>query len=57
MAVYVTEPTSEQEFIYSLLNHVSGVSYYISALVNPILYRLVKAFAPFNLAPLKLVQT
>lgn len=39
MAVYVTEPTSEQEFIYSLLNHISGISYYISAVVNPILYR------------------
>lgn len=39
MAVYVTEPTKEQEFIYSLLNHISGISYYISAVVNPILYR------------------
>lgn len=39
MAVYVTEPTPEQIFIYSLLNHISGISYYISAVVNPILYR------------------
>lgn len=41
MAVYVLEPTKEQEFIYILLNHISGISYYISAVVNPILYRLV----------------
>lgn len=41
MAVYVSDPTSEQIFIYSMLNHISGISYYISAVANPILYRWV----------------
>lgn len=39
MAIYVREPTSQQVFIFNLLNHISGVSYYISAVANPILYR------------------
>ena len=39
MAIYVDRPTKQQELIYSCLNHVSGISYYISALANPILYR------------------
>lgn len=39
MAVYVTDPTPREIYIYDLLNHISGISYYISAIVNPILYR------------------
>jgi len=39
MAIYVREPTNEQVFVYNLLNHISGISYYISAVANPILYR------------------
>lgn len=50
MAVYVTEPTVEQEYIYNLLNHISGISYYISAIVNPILYRLVQIELPLTRA-------
>ena len=42
MAIYVPKPpTSEQIFVFNLLNHISGISYYISAVVNPILYRWV----------------
>ena len=39
MAVYVVHPTEQQRFLFSLLNDISGISYYISAVANPILYR------------------
>lgn len=39
MAIYCQEPTKQQVFLFSLLNDISGISYYISAVANPILYR------------------
>ncbi|XP_076340466.1 pyrokinin-1 receptor-like isoform X2 [Tachypleus tridentatus] len=41
MAIYVTEPTSTDKKVYDVLNYISGVSYYFSATINPILYSIL----------------
>ncbi|CAL1281423.1 unnamed protein product [Larinioides sclopetarius] len=41
MAVYITEPTEADYEIYSYLTNVSGVCYYVSATINPILYSIL----------------
>ncbi|XP_076356784.1 neurotensin receptor type 1-like [Tachypleus tridentatus] len=41
MAIYVTEPTPTDRKVYDALNYVSGVSYYFSATINPILYSIL----------------
>uniref|UniRef100_A0A6G1S996 Neuropeptides capa receptor n=1 Tax=Aceria tosichella TaxID=561515 RepID=A0A6G1S996_9ACAR len=60
MAIYVVEPTKQQVFLFNLLNDISGISYYISAVANPILYSLFSmrfrqafrdTFSSMNLCP------
>ncbi|XP_022240368.1 pyrokinin-1 receptor-like isoform X2 [Limulus polyphemus] len=41
MAIYVTEPTPTDKKVYDVLNYISGVSYYFSATINPILYSIL----------------
>ncbi|XP_013773450.2 pyrokinin-1 receptor-like [Limulus polyphemus] len=41
MAIYVTEPTPTDHKVYDALNYISGVSYYFSATINPILYSIL----------------
>lgn len=41
MATYVKEPTLVEVMIFKLLTHISGVTYYISAVINPILYSIM----------------
>ncbi|KAF8782067.1 Pyrokinin-1 receptor like protein [Argiope bruennichi] len=41
MAVYITEPTESDFIIYSYLTNISGVCYYVSATINPILYSIL----------------
>ncbi|KAK8783433.1 hypothetical protein V5799_010200, partial [Amblyomma americanum] len=38
MAVYAGAPTPALEIAFKLLTYVSGVTYYVSATINPILY-------------------
>ncbi|XP_015930176.1 pyrokinin-1 receptor [Parasteatoda tepidariorum] len=42
LAIYSsTEPTPTLELTYTILTYISGVTYYLSATVNPILYQLM----------------
>ncbi|GFY69320.1 pyrokinin-1 receptor [Trichonephila inaurata madagascariensis] len=41
MAVYISEPTEVDFIIYSYLTNISGVCYYVSATINPILYSIL----------------
>ena len=41
MATHVTEPTPAEEIIFGILTHISGIAYYISATINPILYSIM----------------
>jgi len=41
VATYVNEPTLVEIMIFNLLTHISGVTYYISAVINPILYSIM----------------
>ncbi|KFM80448.1 Neuromedin-U receptor 2, partial [Stegodyphus mimosarum] len=57
MATYVTDPTPFLHTVYTVITNISGVSYYLSATVNPILYQLMSlkfqqafkdTFGPFS---------
>lgn len=41
MAVYAKVPTPALEIAFNLLTYVSGVTYYVSATINPILYSIM----------------
>lgn len=41
MAIYVTQPTEDEVFVYTVLTYISGVTYYVSATINPILYSIM----------------
>ncbi|GFT20828.1 pyrokinin-1 receptor [Nephila pilipes] len=41
MAVYISVPTEADYIIYSYLTNISGVCYYVSATINPILYSIL----------------
>ncbi|RWS27591.1 pyrokinin receptor-like protein [Leptotrombidium deliense] len=41
MAIHVKQPTAAEEMIFHLLTYISGVTYYVSATVNPILYSIM----------------
>ena len=41
MAIYVAEPTPADELIFTVLTYISGVTYYVSATINPILYSIM----------------
>ena len=41
MAVTVRERTPTAVIVYTVLTHISGVTYYISATINPILYSIM----------------
>ncbi|KAM7287122.1 pyrokinin-1 receptor isoform X3 [Ixodes scapularis] len=41
MAVYIKDPTPAHELAFSLLTYISGVTYYVSATINPILYSIM----------------
>lgn len=41
MAVYARVPTPALEIAFNLLTYVSGVTYYVSATINPILYSIM----------------
>jgi hypothetical protein len=41
MAIHVSEPTTAEELIFTILTHISGITYYVSATINPILYSIM----------------
>ena len=41
MATHVTEATPAEEMIFTVLTHISGITYYVSATINPILYSIM----------------
>lgn len=41
MATHVTSPTDVEEMIFTILTHISGITYYVSATINPILYSIM----------------
>jgi hypothetical protein len=42
MATHVSEsPTYSEEIIFAILTHISGITYYVSATINPILYSIM----------------
>lgn len=41
MATYVVHQTPTAVTIYTILTHISGVTYYVSATINPILYSIM----------------
>ncbi|XP_013783945.2 pyrokinin-1 receptor-like [Limulus polyphemus] len=41
MATYVTDPTPTETIIYDVLTYLSGVLYYVSTTINPILYSIM----------------
>lgn len=42
MATHVTEsPTPIEEVTFAILTHISGITYYVSATINPILYSIM----------------
>lgn len=41
MAIYVVHQTPTAVTIYTILTHISGVTYYVSATINPILYSIM----------------
>lgn len=41
MAIYVQSPTSVEIAVFTVLTYISGVSYYVSATINPILYSIM----------------
>ena len=41
MAIHVNEPTPAEEVVFTILTHISGISYYLSATINPILYSIM----------------
>lgn len=41
MAIYVQNQTPTAVFVYTVLTHISGVTYYLSATINPILYSIM----------------
>ncbi|XP_067144638.1 pyrokinin-1 receptor-like [Centruroides vittatus] len=41
LAIYVTNPTPLAVTTYTILTYISGVTYYLSSTINPILYQLL----------------
>lgn len=41
MAIYVKSQTPTVIIVYTVLTHISGVTYYVSATINPILYSIM----------------
>lgn len=41
MAIYVRNQTPTAVMVYTVLTHISGVTYYVSATINPILYSIM----------------
>lgn len=41
MAIYAKNPTPTDEIVYMVLTYISGVTYYVSATINPILYSIL----------------
>lgn len=41
MATHVKSPTAAEEMIFAILTHISGITYYVSATINPILYSIM----------------
>lgn len=41
MAIYISEPTDADVIAFSYLTNISGVLYYVSATINPILYSIL----------------
>ncbi|KAG8196104.1 hypothetical protein JTE90_007840 [Oedothorax gibbosus] len=41
MAIYIVNKTPTAVVIYTTLTHISGVTYYVSATINPILYSIM----------------
>ncbi|RWS15821.1 hypothetical protein B4U79_09621, partial [Dinothrombium tinctorium] len=41
MAIYVKNPTQAETVIFEVLTHISGITYYVSATINPILYSIM----------------
>lgn len=41
MALMVREPTTTSQIIFAILTHVSGIMYYMTATINPILYSIM----------------
>lgn len=41
MAIYVIQQTPTAVMIYTTLTHISGITYYVSATINPILYSIM----------------
>ncbi|CAL1262398.1 unnamed protein product, partial [Larinioides sclopetarius] len=41
MAIYVVQQTPTVVMIYTTLTHISGITYYVSATINPILYSIM----------------
>ncbi|CAG2120430.1 unnamed protein product, partial [Medioppia subpectinata] len=41
MAIYVKNPTPSEIIFHSVLQYISGVTYYLSATINPILYSIM----------------
>ncbi|XP_054162680.1 pyrokinin-1 receptor-like [Oppia nitens] len=41
MAIYVKNPTQSEIIFHSILSYISGVTYYLSATINPILYSIM----------------
>ncbi|KFM74368.1 hypothetical protein X975_10254, partial [Stegodyphus mimosarum] len=41
MAIYVHQQTPTAVMIYTILTYISGVTYYVSATINPILYSIM----------------
>lgn len=41
MAIHVRNPTEADRIVYTILTYISGVTYYLSATINPILYSIM----------------
>ena len=41
MATHVQAPTAAEEVMFAILTHISGITYYVSATINPILYSIM----------------
>lgn len=42
MAIHAVDPpTSAEVIVFNLLTHISGITYYVSATINPILYSIM----------------
>lgn len=41
MAIYVKNPSNYETFAFNLLTYISGVTYYLSATINPSKFDLI----------------